>query len=239
MAKLTTEKMDLMTAKVEAAAQSRKLGKVIFINVDGEGDCTLSDKQDPSSYTAYKGGNEVALSNDLTAVAESPKKKSSKKVEKQNDVDALLETEPKAATKKSENKNTKVMTTKTKKSAKKTSKKVRATAHREPRELQEIKAGSFAEAIKLAKKDGLKKAIAVVKGKSYGLRIATGWAVVKNIVDNSKDGMIMVTDAGTYVYPKAQFKNLFSKIFASGTYAAIGIYAQSTVAASHDEYLLK
>jgi hypothetical protein len=244
MANLTKEKMDLMSAKVEAAAASKK-GKTVFILVDAEGDCTLSETVDKSAYTAYKNGSEIALPSDIAELDKAtPKQRGSKKTKakKQDEVEALLDSEPNSvSTNKSNTKKmTKVKKSAPKKAAKKAAKKsATPAAKREPKGLQELKATSIAEAVKLAKKDGLKKAIVTIKGKTYGLRLATGWAVVKSIVDISKDGMIMATNAGVYVYPKSDFKKLFGKIFASGTYEAIGIYAQSTVAASHDEYLTK
>lgn len=52
--------MDLITAKVEAAAKSKD-GKKIFILVDAEGECSLSNTYSKEAIAAYKNGNEVAL----------------------------------------------------------------------------------------------------------------------------------------------------------------------------------
>jgi hypothetical protein len=242
MAKLKDEAMDLVTAQVEAAAASKKQGITVFILVDGEGDCWLSETADASAYTAYKNGSEIALPSAAAEKAPAAKKKLPLKKKEVDEVEALLDSDTQTPST-DKPKKEKVMPTKTatKKAAKKPAapKKEKAAKPRASKELVEIKATSIADAVKQAKKEGLKKAVVDIKGKKYGLRNAGGWAVVKSIVDISKDGMIMATDSGVYVYPKADFKTLFAKIFSSGTYKAIGIYAQSTVAASHDEYLSK
>jgi hypothetical protein len=245
MAKEETTGLGLVEAKVLASKLSRG-GKVQYILVDAEGDCEVSEKPDNSAYAAYRNGSEISLSSDLAAELKTePKKKASKKketVEEQDEVEALLETEPKSASKKSSTTKTeKVMATKTKKSAPKKAAKVAKKAATPKKVVAvgpaEIKAGSIAEAVKQARKDGIKKAIVHVKGKVYGLRSSTGWAVVRSIVELGKDGFIMdVQGIGYYVYNKADHKELFGKIFSSGTYKNIGIYSQSTLPKWHEEH---
>jgi hypothetical protein len=242
--------LGLMEAKVLAGKLSRETSKVQYILVDAEGDCSVSTVADKSAYCAFKGGSEVALGSDFLAAETeaTPKKskKSSKKVAEVDELEELFETEPKQ-TSSTKTKTKKVMETKTKKSAKKAAPK-KAAKKVAPKKgavkkvvaastLAELKCNSFLEAVKQARKEGLKKARVIIKGKEYGLRSSSGWAVVRSIVELGKDGFIMdVQGVGFYVYNKADHKELFGKIFASGTYKNIGIYSQSTLPKWHEEY---
>lgn len=237
------EGMSLTEARVEAAKLSKSSGKVQYILVDSEGDCHISTKSDKSVFAAFRNGSEFSLG--LDGVEPEPQvkkeKTSTKKVkpivEEQDSVEALLETEPKSASTKISNK-TKMSKTKTKPAAKKTATPAKSsTPKKVATELVEIKASSVAEAVKQATKEGIKKAKVIVKGKEYGLRNSSGWAVVKSILELGKDGFIMVINGqGFYCYPKADYKQLFGKIFASTTYKNIGIYSQSNLPKWHEEY---
>jgi hypothetical protein len=52
---------DLMTAKADAAARSLESKKLIFIDIDGEGECSIADKQSATSLHAFQNGNEVPV----------------------------------------------------------------------------------------------------------------------------------------------------------------------------------
>lgn len=52
--------MDLITAKIEAAARSRKEQRTIYIIVDDEGECELNNAPLKGVYTAFKNGSEIA-----------------------------------------------------------------------------------------------------------------------------------------------------------------------------------
>ena len=52
--------MDLITAKVEAAAQSKQNSSIVYINIIDE-ECELSNVQDNTTYTAFKNGKEVEV----------------------------------------------------------------------------------------------------------------------------------------------------------------------------------
>ena len=48
--------MDLISAKVEAAKQSREKKQRVYINVDSEGECSLSAKAGKETLTVYANG---------------------------------------------------------------------------------------------------------------------------------------------------------------------------------------
>lgn len=64
---LNSNKMDLVTARVDAAKESRSKKKKIYINVDGEGECVLSSiaaKNKDQIMAAYVNGSEVPLTDE-------------------------------------------------------------------------------------------------------------------------------------------------------------------------------
>jgi len=76
--------MDLISAKVEAAARSRKEGKTIYIIVDQkDGECDLATAPLKGVYTAYKNGGEIALEVGAEVTATTPKAKKGKTAPKE------------------------------------------------------------------------------------------------------------------------------------------------------------
>lgn len=72
--------MDLLSAKKDAQGQSKQTpGRVFYIDIDGEGECSVNAGQftDGASAYAYKGGNEIPLPN--AEAKEAKKKKPSAK----------------------------------------------------------------------------------------------------------------------------------------------------------------
>lgn len=69
--------MDLISAKVEAAKRSREEKKKIYITVDTDGECDLSNLPLKGVYTCYSNGSEIALEHDaeVATVAPRPNKK--------------------------------------------------------------------------------------------------------------------------------------------------------------------
>jgi len=70
--------MDLITAKVDAAKQSREQKKRVYIIVDGEGECTLATTPKDGAITVYANGSEVALESDIKESTTQPIVKKSK-----------------------------------------------------------------------------------------------------------------------------------------------------------------
>lgn len=100
-----------------------------------------------------------------------------------------------------------------------------------------LKAPNMAEAIKAINKAERRRGVIMVGGKKYAYTRRSTWAISKNLVSASEAGLIMVVEEeGYYVYPKAKFAELFSKIFKSETYKNIGIYSQSTLPQWHNDY---
>jgi hypothetical protein len=82
--------MDLITAKVQAAHESRVNSRTVYINVHpkghkDEGDCFLHHVADKTTYTAFKNGSEIAVPSDAYSATNKPepvvKGKQLKKVE--------------------------------------------------------------------------------------------------------------------------------------------------------------
>lgn len=69
--------MDLISAKVEAAKQSRIQKKKMYINVDSEGECTVSGKP-VEAITVFSNGSEVALDSDIKVSTAEVKTKNKK-----------------------------------------------------------------------------------------------------------------------------------------------------------------
>jgi hypothetical protein len=104
-------------------------------------------------------------------------------------------------------------------------------------EKEVLRASSIAEAIKTIKKAGQKLGVIIVGGKKYSFTLRTTWAISKNLIKNGEAGLIMIVkEEGHYVYPAKAYKELFSKIMKSSTWAEIGSYSQSTLPQWHAEY---
>jgi hypothetical protein len=122
-----------------------------------------------------------------------------------------------------------------KKAAKKAAKKVVAKKEAVVKEV--LKASNMSEAIKVIKKSGQKLGVISVGGKKYSFTHRTTWAISKNLIKSGEAGLIMIIkEEGHYVYPAKAYKELFSKIMKSGTWAEIGSYSQSTLPQWHEEY---
>lgn len=260
--------MDLISAKIEAAKESKKTGAPKYVIVDDEGECDVVDAPLEGVIHLYKNGSEVALSSELatkTPKAEPKTRKSKAKskepvrVSAEEELDELLESNPPNAEeeatpeptpkKDSKKQNKETMATKTKKvapkkAAKKTAPVKKATVKKvlKPEKLEEpIKAQSIAAGVKAFLETGSKKGILDIKGKIYAINRSASWAVRKSAVEAGKDGIIMWLDGpnGYYCYPKTSFKDLFAGIFKSATWEKIGIYSQSTLPKAHGEYFTR
>ena len=78
--------MDLISAKVEAAKLSKQQGKTIFINVDKEGECEVSENKNNTTYACYKNGNEVKVEEELPSEESKTKKEKAMKKTKEQPV---------------------------------------------------------------------------------------------------------------------------------------------------------
>lgn len=69
--------MDLISAKVEAAKQSRTEHRKVYIIVDSDGECSLNHAPLKGVYACYNNGSEIALENDapVTTTVPRPNKK--------------------------------------------------------------------------------------------------------------------------------------------------------------------
>lgn len=123
--KLKNSNMDLITAKVEAAALSKKERKNVYICVDDEGECVLLDSPKGEVMGTYSNGSEVKEKEPMVADSPAPTKTKRKvtkvsaeemKVIKENKDE--LRTVKKEVPKKSSKQKNKVMAA-TKKAAKK------------------------------------------------------------------------------------------------------------------------
>ena len=88
--------MDLISAKVEAAKQSRAEKRKVYIIVDEKtGECDLSHAPLKGVYTVYNNGSEIALETDAPVTTTEP-------VANKNSKDTVMATKPvkKAAAKK-------------------------------------------------------------------------------------------------------------------------------------------
>jgi len=227
-----------MSAKVEAAKKSRTSGKKVFIIVDDEGECSLSNAPLSGAIAAYANGSEVALSSKDAEKAPkaTQKSKSSKVVIEEDEDEQKSDDEVKP---KSNNKS--MATAKTaKKAAKKTAPAKKSAVKEVKREsgFQEFKADVIAAGIKAIMAAKSKKSLLIVKGKVYAVNVSGSWAVRRTSVEAGKDGIIMVLPAakGYFLYPKADFKELFGNIFKSNTWENIGIYSQSVIPKGHNDY---
>lgn len=130
-----TNTMDLITAKVDAAALSRKKGKKLYINVDSEGECiieSLPAKKQEDIMAVFIAGNEVKLEDHVTMVVDEVKTSASQPATKKT----------KEVVKKEKTKKVKTMATvKTavKKTAKKVAKKVTKKTAPAKKDTREIK----------------------------------------------------------------------------------------------------
>jgi hypothetical protein len=227
---LTTEKLDLMTAKVEAAAASKKEGKKVFIVVDAEGDCSLSFEAEKGAIHSYRGGSEVPLTQDDDKTVSKKTKESASKTTAKKSSD-------------SKTKSNEVMETKTKKSAKKSAPKKaakavkKAAAPKVKKEVVPFKGTSLAAVVKEFVKSGEKKGTLVVNGKTFAINSSGSWAVRRTSIEAGKDGIIMYfpSEKGFFLYPRKDFNDLFGAIFKSSTYKNIGIYSQSSMPKGHEE----
>lgn len=106
--------MDLISAKVEAAKVSKDERKTVYINVDKEGECYLSTKQNGTTQSVFKNGNEGTfeeITNDVAPaeLAKEDKVKTSKKLTTVESVKEAPKTVKKLSSEKI--KNQKVMST--------------------------------------------------------------------------------------------------------------------------------
>jgi hypothetical protein len=124
MANIETTGLDLITAKVNAATLSKtNSGKIVYINVDGEGDCNLDFKKKGETTHAFKNGSEIKLEIAEETTVEVPETKPAKEVKAAATPKADKKEKPAAkekAPKKSETKKAKTMATVEKKKAVKT-----------------------------------------------------------------------------------------------------------------------
>lgn len=202
----------LTSASVEAAAMSLKEKRKIYIVVNDDGDCALSHEPIPDATTAvYSNGSQIPIDSTTTdAPTKSGKRISTAKGTAVN--------EPKKQIKKNVKKVVK----------KAASVKVDKT----------ISASSINDAIKQFIASKRSNAAIKVGGKEYGIRKGSTWVLSKGLVAKGKAGIIMLVDGqkGHYLYPSSDYKKIFGKIFASGTWKKHGSYGQSTFAGTHDAY---
>lgn len=116
--------MDLISAKVEAAKQSRAERRKIYIIVDDEGECELNHAPLKGVLHCYNNGSEIALENDAQVATNAPRanKKSKKTIPAQSEKAQQLinKKEEKESTSLNDSTKTKTMATKpAKKAAKK------------------------------------------------------------------------------------------------------------------------
>lgn len=230
--KLILNTMDLISAKVEAAKESRAQRKKMYIIVDEEEEAIISSlpakKKGNVTLTAFVNGSEVPL-DDFGAVPESEP----------------LETKNKLKTKKSKTMSTEVLTpVKKVKAAKKADKKIvavkKSAAKPAKKEVvaEVISGTSVLDAVKQFIKSGLKKGLVKVAGKTFGIRKGSTWLLSKSLIEDGKDGVLMIAEGhdGFYNYPASKYKDVFGKVMASETWKNTGSYGQSKFSSTHDEF---
>lgn len=65
--------MDIISAKVEAAQQSKRSGKKVYIIADEDGECTLNNAPLKGTIAVYSNGSEVEPEAETSSPAQSPK----------------------------------------------------------------------------------------------------------------------------------------------------------------------
>lgn len=93
--------MDLMTAKKDAAARSLQTTKTVFVDLGGDGECSIAEKQSEATMHAFKDGKEIPLPAEATEKVDSApaKKPSTKKSSTKNKKKMATEAKAKPAKK--------------------------------------------------------------------------------------------------------------------------------------------
>lgn len=215
--------MDLISARVEAAAMSRQQRKKIYINTDDEGECvcsSIASKNPDNVQAAFVNGSEVKLGEEVAY--------------DEIEIEETKTSKPKKSTKMEKVAKKKPVT---KKQIKQVSKVKQVKKVNVP-EVIAISGSSIMDGVKKFIAAKIRKSILKVAGKTYSIKIGANWTLSTGLIETGKDGIIMIAEGhnGFYTYPSSKYKELFGNIMASNTWKKNGSYGQSTFSSKHDEF---